>query len=218
MSENKEFASEFIRKDKVAEYQANKSKVGESIKQIQTKVKKWADKVVVGANVKPHYADKKEGDIWTDADGKEWTRKNGTIQSISKFQNLKRPWFCPQCEKVMNNKLDDKFWILRGKCFDCVIAEEHKMRMDGTWAAYERKMMRENERSFLRHKILEHETYIKEFKEPTLQFEDGRQQILATVDQFGATFDMLRKDVEFMQQRLLQIDKEEREEQNETHS
>jgi hypothetical protein len=216
MSEDK--SSGYIREDKVAEYKANRTKAGDSIKQIQKKMEKWADKIVVGANVKPHYADKKEGDVWVDADGKEWTKKNGIVQSISKFQNLKRPWFCPQCEKVMNNKLDDKFWILRGKCFDCVVAEEHKMRMDGTWEVYERRMMRENERSFLRHKILEHETYIKEFKEPTLQFEDGRQEVLATIDQFEATFDMLKKDVEFMKQRLDQIDKEELEEQNENHS
>lgn len=109
----------------------------------------------------------------------------------------------------MNHWLHEKFWRLRGVCHRCVIAEEHVMRMNGTWEKYERKMVRNNERAILKDKILEHETYIKEFKEPTVYFENGGYEVLAKREEFELLFDQLRQDIAFMKEKLQKLDEEE---------
>jgi len=56
--------------------------------------------------------------------------KNGkTIEShLTKImQEARMPWFCPECDKVMKHRLDDKMWRLFGQCFDCQIKEENKL-------------------------------------------------------------------------------------------
>jgi len=87
--------------------------------------------------------ERKEGDTW-EVDGKLWERKNGVNQSISKLQDAKTPWWCPKCKKVMNTKLDTKFYNKRGTCYNCVITEENEMRLNGTWEEYQRKVLYAN--------------------------------------------------------------------------
>ena len=39
-----------------------------------------------------------------------------------KFEATKEarmPWFCPECDKIMKKRLDNKMWYLYGHCFDC---------------------------------------------------------------------------------------------------
>lgn len=202
--------SEYIRWDKVDKISERSEKIKKSINK---RVEKWANKIVVGGSVKPHFSGREEGEIWTDHDGKEWTKKDGIIQSVPKLQSAKTPWFCPKCEGLMNHWLHEKFWRLRGKCHNCVIKEEHEMRMNGTWEFYERKIMRENERAFLKNKIEEHKTYIKEFKEPCVYFENGGFEIIAKREEFEPLFEDLRKDISFCEDRLKVLDQEELDEE-----
>ena len=78
--------------------------------------------------------------------------KNGkTIEShLTKImQEARMPWFCPECDKVMKHRLDDKMWRLFGQCFDCQIKEENKMRIEGTYDEWARKKVLQNQISFL---------------------------------------------------------------------
>jgi hypothetical protein len=105
-------------------------------------MKKTDEKIVVGW--RPDYVKRQEGDIWKDGDGKEWTVRNGVIQNITKLDSAKMPWFCPSCDKIMNHRLDTRYWRMRGKCMDCVISDETKIRAEGSWAEYEQEIMRNN--------------------------------------------------------------------------
>lgn len=82
-----------------------------------------------------------EGDVWEER-GKTWTIKNGIKQNFTKLTELRKtirtPLCCPECGTRMQKRLDKKFYKLRGKCFDCNIADEHKMRVQGTYDQYER--------------------------------------------------------------------------------
>ena len=53
-----------------------------------------------------------------------------------KFEATKEsimPLSCPECDKIMKKRLDNKMWYLYGHCFDCQIKIENKMRIDGTY-------------------------------------------------------------------------------------
>ena len=58
-----------------------------------------------------------EGDVWEDR-GKTWTIKNGIKQNFTKLTGLRK--------------------LIRTKCFDCNIADEHAMKLNGTYDQYER--------------------------------------------------------------------------------
>ena len=56
---------------------------------------------------------------------------------------------CPCCGKKMRGKeqqLNFKFYFKRGKCFDCVLKEETKIKAEGpeAWKAYEKSVMLTN--------------------------------------------------------------------------
>lgn len=204
---NDEQFGPIFREDKVNEVKKITADVKKSVGE---KMTKWADKIVVGANVKSHYEDRKEGEIWKDSDGKSWTKKDGLIQTVDRFKDFKMPWFCPQCEKVMNNTLDEKFWAIKGKCFDCVVTEETKMREDGTWEAYEKRMLRKNEMSFIKDRIEQFRDYIDNFKEPTVHFSDGGYQVLAKKSEFAEIFSLMEQEIVQMKKRLDYLEEEDK--------
>jgi hypothetical protein len=101
-------------------------------------------------------ASPKDGDKWIDSDGRLWEWKKpsptakGYKSSITHFEQFRVPMFCPECGSVMDKRLDEKFWYMRNKCFDCVVEEEHKMRVEGTYELYEKKKVLANMKSWVR--------------------------------------------------------------------
>ena len=70
------------------------------------------------------------------------------------------PWFCPNCEKVMKRRLDEKMWYLYEHCFDCQITEENKLRISGKYDAWAEKKVIANKLSWIR----DQKQQLKEFK------------------------------------------------------
>ncbi len=92
-----------------------------------------------------------EGDRWYGPDGEEvWEMGGGGPMKVSRFDDFRMPMFCPECEKVMNSRYDRKFWRLRDMCMDCWQDVETEMRIEGTYEAYEKRVMLENKKSWLR--------------------------------------------------------------------
>ncbi len=75
------------------------------------------------------------------------------------------PMFCPECDKVMKKKLDNKMWRLFGHCFDCQIKFENKLRITGDYEEWEKKKIRNNQISFLKDNIQKIEEW-KNMKAP----------------------------------------------------
>ena len=63
---------------------------------------------------------------------------------------VRMPWFCPECNKAMKKKLDDKFWRMMGHCFDCQVDFENKLRVKGEFDEWAEKKMLENQKSQLK--------------------------------------------------------------------
>ena len=76
--------------------------------------------------------------------------------------DVRMPWFCPSCKKVMKKRLDNKFWRLFNHCFDCQVEVEHEMRTTGKFKAYETKKIYENRRSAIVEQIESIENWKKQ--------------------------------------------------------
>lgn len=169
-------------------------------KKVSTKVDKWANVIKVSYSI-PSKVDRVEGERWED-DGKWWEMKDGVKRSISALSGARMPWWCPKCNKPMNHKFDRKFYFLRNMCFNCNVEFEGQMRIDGTYDAFEKRMMWENEKSFIRDKLQEYTDYIRNFTPPTLVYEDGRYEQLAPREAFAQLFEEIEKDGELLAARL----------------
>ena len=89
----------------------------------------------------------KEGDIWNEG-RKTWTIKNGIKQTVSKLDKLKKevfmPLSCPKCNKIMKKRLDKPNYKIHKMCHDCVIEYEHKLKCNGEYESYRKKLLNNN--------------------------------------------------------------------------
>jgi hypothetical protein len=114
---------------------------------------KAGERVGIQSGYEKSRQDHKEGDEWEE-NGKVWTIKNGIKQTITKFDKLKRlvlmPYKCPSCEKPMSlNDLNKKMYSLHGVCFDCVIERETRLKIEGKYEQYEKKILNINKNDLL---------------------------------------------------------------------
>lgn len=178
---------------------------------VAKKLNKW-DRPIWGYRGAPEPT-RVEGEHWFDENGKEWTVKNGIKQSITKLQDAKTPWWCPNCKKAMSHRFDTKFYRLYNQCYDCTIEQHTKMKLDGTWDAFEKRMLRENEKAYIKDMITERREYIRTFKVPQVHFENGGWEELAKIEHFEGLFQRLRSEIDTLKERLEVIEKEELSEQ-----
>jgi len=121
----------------------------------------------------------KEGDIWEENE-KTWTIKSGIKQTITKLDSIKElikfPLKCPCCSKAMKpNQYNKKMYAIHGKCFDCVLEMETKLKLEGKFEEYEKQLLNQNRLSHLD----EFETAIDEYVKSTSESfitEDGKKE------------------------------------------
>ena len=85
--------------------------------------------------------------------GKEKEKGDIVPKMTEIMQDVRMPLFCKKCTKVMKKKLDDKMWRLYSHCFDCQIAFENQLRMDGKYDEWEMKKVKQNKISFIKDQI-----------------------------------------------------------------
>ena len=71
------------------------------------------------------------------------------------MKEVRTPWFCPKCSKVMKKKLDDKMWRLFNHCFDCQIEFEHELRATGKYEEWEHQRVVRNKVALIKNDIAE---------------------------------------------------------------
>ena len=77
-------------------------------------------------------------------------RRNDRMDAL---KEAKIPWFCPECDKVMKRKLDDKMFRLFNHCFDCQVKFENKLRIEGKYEEWEEKKVLNNKLSYVKDQI-----------------------------------------------------------------
>ena len=120
-----------------------------------------------------------EGDMWEES-GKTWTIKNGLKQTITKFDEIRSqifmPLTCPICNQPMNKRIDKKFWSLKKRCSDCVINEDTKRMIDGTFVDYEKEQVRLNRVNYLNDLKSSLYEYIREYRKSNFMTEAGVEE------------------------------------------
>jgi len=142
-----------------------------------------------------HRANHAVGDIWAEYDweGKvicwwkqtgETTRKRYSIHP-DESERLDKEHFefmygfrnCPkeECTCKVPTRLDKKFRVTQGMCFDCVTEEETKMKLNGTFDEFASQRIYANMKAFFRDRDQELEEMKKSIRNGYgFVFEDGR--------------------------------------------
>jgi len=116
----------------------------------------------------PKVVKHKEGEEWTDASGKRWKMKNGGQVSVNPQADMIRDLIRQKCacgqDIRYGSKLDEKFFLKTGKCFDCIIEEETRLRVLGVFPFYEKYKLLSNYLGFLEDMKQKIEDSIKYFQ------------------------------------------------------
>jgi hypothetical protein len=157
-------------------------------------MKKEGNKLVFGWRGEPKPT-RNEGDVWEEADGRQWTIKNGIRQNVTKLDGAKTPWWCPKCSKPMNHRFDIKFWRIRGHCMDCNIKLETEIRRQGKWKEYERNVMLRNYIAEIRDKIMELQAYYAEINKPEFLLMDEHEKTVQMMEKWDVDIDKIKTDI-----------------------
>lgn len=118
---------------------------------------------------------RKDGEEWVDVSGQRWVQRNGYKTKVNEQANMirevsRRKCSCGQ-DITFGNKLDEKFFAKTGKCYNCLIEEETRLRVLGVFPHYEKYKLLSNYLGFL---------------------EDMKQKILDSIKYFEAESDSLK--------------------------
>ena len=98
----------------------------------------------------------------------ERKRSNERVEAL---KESKMPWFCPECNKVMKSRLDDKMYRLYNQCFDCQVKFENKLRIEGKYEEWEEKKILNNQLSYIRDQIESIEGWKKEASKQVVAYD-----------------------------------------------
>ena len=99
-------------------------------------------------------------------------------ERIDALKEAKMPWFCPECNKVMKQRLDDKMYRLYNHCFDCQVRFETKLRAEDKYEDWEEKKVLNNQLSYIKDQIQSVEDWVDESENsPTIFNQVGVDKI-----------------------------------------
>lgn len=127
---------------------------------------------------KDKYIIRREGETWTDANGKNWIQTAHGPQTVTRVMDIIREETNDKCsccgrEIRWGTKQDRKMFNRTKKCFDCIIDEETQLRVKGKFKLYETKKLLENELAYLndvRQKLKESKEYLNSPQSKTMTY------------------------------------------------
>jgi len=129
--------------------------------------------------------ERKEGDVWEEG-GKTWTIKNGILKTVSKMSRIrsytKIPFSC-ECGQPLKHHLDKRAYSQKGKCYTCLLKEETKYRLDGTWDEYSKEKRNENIKSWMEDAEIEYKDQLDQLGSKSFITEDGTIEDWGYVDE-----------------------------------
>ena len=121
----------------------------------------------------------------------ERERSNERVEAL---KEAKTPWFCPECNKVMKQRLDDKMYRLHNHCFDCQVKFENKLRIDGKYEEWEEKKVLNNQLSYIKDQIESIEDWKEETSKPFEVFDQvGVQDVELQTEKWSDNKEQVEK-------------------------
>lgn len=151
----------------------------------------WSKKTFYGSNM----TDEEKEEFRIKREGEEKARK----EKLQILQETKSPWICPTCDRLMRNKLDQKYFNRRGMCMSCSIKGETYLKGIGLFDKYEEGISLRN-----------YKAYLIDIKEQAIEFTNNLKDEIKVVNHDGS-FDTLKSDTkqvkEFMLKEIEELDK-----------
>jgi len=110
----------------------------------------------------PEIIQRTVGEKWTDEDGVDWEQKDGFKIKLGKLNDIREELKTfPNCyereqgRECTKNSItaipqDWKMKSITGRCLDCQISYEHKLKMSGEYEKYEKQKIYDNAISWLK--------------------------------------------------------------------
>ena len=172
--------------------------------------------IQVGYDPNLENSKRKEGEEWEDSHGNKWIWKNGSKRKVSKVAQIKIDRRCNICNADIKfgSYLDDKVYPKTGRCYDCNITFDSKLKILGTFEDYEKHKIYKSmlsEMNDFKQQILESITYLEaETSLPKLQYfnEDGSQEFWTDdTDMRIKVLTDLKKDLISVNERIDELNK-----------
>lgn len=169
-------------------------------KVIQAVLRGETPKVSVSMYVEKATENLKPGDTWEDSDGRKWKiNQHGDKIKETIMGEARMPWFCPNCELIMDKRLDNKMYWSQGMCFDCVLKRDQKMAIEGTFDAFQKKFLTDRKIGFFNDAKIEIKKYLSGITDSQNYInEDG------SLEEWVGDMDKVR---DFLKNELKEIDK-----------
>ena len=132
-------------------------------------------------------------------------------ERVEALKGTKMPWFCPECDKVMKKRLDNKMYRLYNHCMDCQVKFENKLRIDGKFEEWEEQKVLNNQLSYINDQIQSIEDWkdqtskpfevfdqvgIKDIELETEKWSDNKEQIEEMSKEALEELNKMKTDVE----------------------
>jgi len=122
------------------------------------------------------------------------TEREKKNERMDALKDAKTPWFCPECDKVMKSRLDDKMYRLHNQCFDCQVRFENKLRIEGKYDEWEQKKVLNNQLSYIKDQIESIEDWKDEASKPLEVFDQvGIQDVELQTEKWSQNIDQVEK-------------------------
>ena len=141
---------------------------------------------------KPAPVERNEGDVWNDPHGRTWTKKDGLVQSVTKLDGAKTPWWCPKCDTPLNGH-NLRAYRKTGYCHECMLKEEMELKISGRW---HQEMVDRGKRShidWLTDKIQELQEYYDNVTHPEFIHADNEKILM--MEKWNIDLDTVKKDL-----------------------
>lgn len=141
---------------------------------------------------RPQEVQRQEGEIWEDVDGKKWTKKNGLVQTVTKLDGFKTPWWCPKCGTPLNGH-HLKAYKRAGHCHECMLKEEMELKQSGKWEETIIEKGRQNHMAIIRDKIQELQNYHENLSQPEFIHADNEKILM--IEKWDMDINTVKKDL-----------------------
>ena len=126
-------------------------------------------------------------------------KKQESGDKISRLSDIMKearmPMFCPECDVIMKKRLDNKFWSMFGHCFNCQLKIENKMRIAGTYEAWEKEKIRQNKISYIKEQIQAIKEW-KDIKAPVFYNNVGVNQPMLEKEKWDINIEKIHKEAD----------------------
>ena len=170
--------------------------------------------IQVGYTADSEFSSRKDGEIWEDANGKKWIKKNGTKRAINNVNTSiieSTKCRCKDCNMDIRwgNRYDEILYNKTGRCQECLAKFETQLRVKGKYDEYEQNKLLRNQLSQakeFRTKVQESYNFVSSHQKISFPNGDGTSDEW-TIERRENILKDLKTDLKEIDKQILKIEK-----------